>query len=484
MIIQPDINKELFIKRIPFLKKFKDNSTQKAIGLYAESYNTNVKYVFDNETVIIPNTNYFIDFTYIRSKINDNYFFNLNIDFDIIITKPKEMNDLLYRVILIASKQQGEKLSLHKEIISKKEHLTDEELSNLINEANKIFFQIDDFMENIQLDVKNPLNETFKPLILEKLHKLTEDITLPQDYSKEFNQTGSGKSIQPKRHINKASISQLNNTKANIAQAHIINNTYKKALKQGLDSFDIHWQGKFWNCTIPQQFKSNDNYISYFDYPELGDGGFQASLDKNGFIQVKHLKSKSDIHINPNLSNATDAGYEKEFNGTQKYFNIKAGLKAKDNDKYSIFPTPAIDAAIKIYIAFQTEIIDFMTDQRSYTSDDKGTILSNQMDLNMKLQKIKKDAEDQLNKKLSFDKRWLDFKNQLINFNKTPQLQQLLDVNKETKNFIEFYQQNKNPFHHTKKPEISLPKDELDNWEKQQKEKLARLAIAKARMKK
>jgi hypothetical protein len=56
-------------------------------------------------------------------------------------------------------------------------------------------------------------------------------------------------------------------------------------------------------------------------------------------------------------------------------------------------------------------------------------------------------------------------------------------MNTETNNFVDIYK-NKNLFKQVGKPEIGLPKDEMNTWEKEQKEKLARIAAARARMKK
>lgn len=333
-----------------------------------------------------------------------------------------------------------------------------------------------------------------KNLILESLRRLAEDNgykVLPTSYDKEFNQTGSGKAIHAKTDKITTS-SQINSAKARIIQAHNISNAYKEAFingtpdDTGMIRFDTTWNGKTYNCQIPQSFKTKLNlsnkpvdYLSYFDYPELGDGGFQVSLDKSGFMQARNLTSKPDIQQSPNLSSATDAGYEKEYQGRIKYFRVKAGVNGKTQEsKYCVFPTPAIDATIKANLAFKTEIIDFLNGSLGYTSDDKGKELSNQMDIIKKLEKIRKDAERILGRPLSSNQLWMDWKSKIQNIYNTPQKQLQLDIAKLTNEFLIYF---KSKASIVRKPEISMSSDELEDFEKRQTNIKARLDAMRAR---
>jgi hypothetical protein len=271
--------------------------------------------------------------------------------------------------------------------------------------------------------------------------------------------------------------------KAKITQAHQVAKAYREAYQKGLDSFQTQWQGSMYTCKIPKSFREKNDYLYYFDYPNVGDGGFQVSMDKTGFLRAKHIRAKSDMDQNPNLAAATDAGYQKDYEGRTKYFFVQAGIKGKyQQDGYSVFPTPAIDAAIKTLISFQTDIIDFMSGTLGYTSDTKGKDLANQMNLEDKIKKVRLDAERLLNvdKSLAFNPIWSEFRDLL--FKKYAGTNSLFDfdIDSEVEDFVQFFK-NKNPFNKSGKPELSMPKDEMDAWEKEQKEKLARLAAARAK---
>lgn len=494
MILSPDIPKETFIKRIPFLKTFKDNSSSKAIGFYAESFNENVKMMFNDDVLIFKHVNYFVDLTYMREKINDNYFFHFTLKFDIVFSKPEKMDDITFRVLLMATKQQEKNFSLHKEIMNKQEHPSIEQLNEVFNEINKKLFEIESFIENNSLDIKNPLQENNrKSIILEALRSMAEDITIPQDYSKEFNQTGSGKPIQGKQNIIKASPSDLRNAKARMAQAHLFNKAYKQAFttgqpdENGIIHFKAEFQGRRWDCQIPPQFKNKTNigersvdYKYYFDYPDLGDGAMQVAVDKTGYAQAKNLRSKPDMNTNPNLSQAADAGYSKDFQGSVKYLDVKAGVLGKEGKgRYSVLPTPAMDAAVKVNIAFQTEILDFMQGGGDYTNDNKGKEISNSADFDMKIKKVKKDAEAIINRPLTGNQTWETFKKNLLDTINTPEEKENLDVDTATRTFIKHYKQQKQ----IQKPEISMSQNDLDDFEKRQAMLRDRLAAARNRKK-
>lgn len=493
MILKSDLSKELLIKRIPFLRKFQDYSGNGKIHLHAESYNNNITFELKGEIISQEHVNHFIDFMYSREQINDNYFFHFNVKLKTVMTKPSNLDDLTFRILIMVAQQFDKDISLHKEFISKQEHLTPEQLNEAIEECNKRFFQIDEHLTDHPLGLKNPLDEGYKKQIFEGLIRLTEDIQIPQDYSKEFNQTGSGKAIQGKPNIAQASPSDLRKAKARMAQAHLLNQAYKEAYANGQPDqngtihFQAEFQGRLWDCQIPPQFKNKSNtgerpvdYRYYFDYPDLGDGAFQVALDKNGFIQAKNLRSKPDMDSNPNLSQASDAGYTKEFNGTIKYMDVRAGVLGKEGQgRYSILPTPAMDAAVKVNIAFQTEIQDFMQGGGDYTADNKGKELANASPFDMKMKKVKKDAEAIVGRQLTGNPAWETFKKGLLQTINTPEEQEALDVDTATRTFIKHFKQS----NQIKKPEISLPQDDMADFEKRQAMLRDRLAAARNRRK-
>lgn len=334
-------------------------------------------------------------------------------------------------------------------------------------------------------------------LIIEALHKIaqTQDIVVPQDYSKEFNQTGSGKAIMGKPNILKASDADLRKIKERINEAIEIAKAYRNAYVNGNQDengnipFKVIYQNRVYDAKIPKAFLSNitaggnqTDYMYYFNSPEIGDGAVQVKYDKRGYAEVVNVKAKPDMPYQQNLSAAADAGYSKEYDGKFKFFSVKVGVNGKyqeDAKFYSVFASPAIDARIKADIAFRTEIIDFMQGGGDYTSDEKGQELSNKMSFDKKIEKIRKDVETQIGKPITSNQIWMNWKSELLQNNDTPEKQMNLDTTKATNDFINLYLTNGGK----KKSEIGMSSTEKDEWEQQQKEKLARIAAAKARLK-
>jgi len=331
-----------------------------------------------------------------------------------------------------------------------------------------------------------------KTLIKEHLRKLTEaDKFIPQDYSAEFNQTGSGKAITGTSNKDTIPTQKLNEVLAQLAMAKNAVNAYKQAYKNNEPTFNINWMGQKLIGKIPESFRNakdpngnNIDYLYYFDVPSLGDGGFQYKLYKNGFLQAAQVQPRSNMNQNPNLSMATDAGYNKEYDDRIKYFYVKAGILGKYQNEtkvYSVFPTPAIDGAIKVRFTNYPEIVDFLTKDKGiaqYTADEKGSEISNKMTIDKKIEKIRKDAELEIKRPLSSNTIWMEFKQQLMTL--SPEQQQTLDISKTTQDFIKTYR-SQNP--NAAKSTLSMPSDELAAWDREQKEKMARIAAAKARRK-
>jgi hypothetical protein len=70
---------------------------------------------------------------------------------------PKDMDTLTSTILMMANKMNNKKYSYRKEIISTSEILTPEELNGVINEINGKFFAIEEYVENLHFDIKNPL---------------------------------------------------------------------------------------------------------------------------------------------------------------------------------------------------------------------------------------------------------------------------------------------------------------------------------------
>lgn len=269
-----------------------------------------------------------------------------------------------------------------------------------------------------------------------------------------------------------------------IAQAKNISKQFKEAYDAGNDSFEASWNGqriignlKAIRAAITSPSGQNTNYKYYFDDPNSGDGGFQGRLHRNGTMTITHVKAAPSMADDPNLSSQTDAGYYKEFMGTYKYFKVKAGFLGKyqtEAKNYSVFASPAADAAIKLYSCFPVEMLDFVKGSLDYTSDEKGKELSNQADLESVLKKIQKDSEIQLGRRLDKDKIWLDYKDYLRkSYSGDKPTPFKINADREMQDFIEKYK-SKKIFSKLGPKEIGMSPEEKEAFDKEQQEKNAR----------
>jgi hypothetical protein len=256
MILNTDLAPEYLIKRIPFLKTFENRSTPKTAAFQKITFNSNVKIDIGDESYVFPHWNIAIQCDYMREQINDNFRFTFTIEPEIIVTKPKNMNPLLFTVLNIVLKKNQKTLTLNKDIMSKQEHLTKEQLDDIINDANKIFFMIEEQHLSAPEAIKSPLDEK---VIKQKINILENLRNLPQNFDAEFNQTGSGKSIHGKPNLPNASAMQIAKMKARITQAHQIAKTYREAYQKNLNTFNVMWQGTEYTCKIPDGFREKTN---------------------------------------------------------------------------------------------------------------------------------------------------------------------------------------------------------------------------------
>jgi len=156
----PDISAETFTKRIPFLKTFKNFSDNKRVHLQKVDYNANKEVMFGDDIIVFPQVNTVMEFYYSKDQIRENYFHNFTLKFELILMPPKDMDDLTSKILITANKMNNEKYSYRKEIMTKSETLSSEELSDVINEINGKFFAIEEYVEDLHFNIKNPLAES------------------------------------------------------------------------------------------------------------------------------------------------------------------------------------------------------------------------------------------------------------------------------------------------------------------------------------
>ncbi|MFA5075781.1 MAG: hypothetical protein WC436_06815 [Candidatus Babeliales bacterium] len=141
--------KDVLIKRIPFLKEytiFKNTRDEDRLSAQRVVYNKDVKVVMADKILEFPQYNISSEIVYYPHKINENTFHNFIIKNEFHMTQPKDMDDLTFRVFLMAKKQLEEKLSYRKDVMVKSnEDIPENELDKIINEMNRVLFKIEEF---------------------------------------------------------------------------------------------------------------------------------------------------------------------------------------------------------------------------------------------------------------------------------------------------------------------------------------------------
>ena len=148
---QNDI-KDILIKRIPFLKEyniFKHPRDEKRLEAQRVIFNENVKVMMGNEIINFPQYNVSSEIIYYPHRINDDTFHHFIIENQFPTMQPKEMDDLTFKVFILAKKQLEKKLSYSKEVMVKNgEEIPKNELDKIINEMNGNLFKIEEFTED------------------------------------------------------------------------------------------------------------------------------------------------------------------------------------------------------------------------------------------------------------------------------------------------------------------------------------------------
>ena len=149
--------KDILIKRIPFLKEYnivdhpRDSERLEAQKI---SYHKNVKMKMGDDLITFTQLNVSSDIIYYSHKIHENIFHNFIIKNQLHAMQPKELDNLTFRVFLMAVKKLEEDLSYRKEIMIKGgDDLSKEVLDIIINEMNGTLFKFEEFTNKHYIDL-------------------------------------------------------------------------------------------------------------------------------------------------------------------------------------------------------------------------------------------------------------------------------------------------------------------------------------------
>jgi hypothetical protein len=142
------------LKRIPFLKEYNilENNPNRLKTQRLVFNHIIIK--LDNNLIKFDQYNVSSEIIFTEYKINDNVFYNFNLKNQFHIMKPNDMDDLLFRVYQMATKQLSDKLSYSKEIMLKENIPFDEStLSNIINDINGKLFEIEEYTNKMHISL-------------------------------------------------------------------------------------------------------------------------------------------------------------------------------------------------------------------------------------------------------------------------------------------------------------------------------------------
>jgi hypothetical protein len=147
--------KDELISRVPFFKDFEDFSSEDKINLQRIVHNKeHVLYGKDGEPFNFKQYNFVSEFKYFKSDVNDNtrhYFFLRN---DIAAMPSKEMDNLYVSIFMEIFKQISKKHSTVQEfVLPIGQEITQEQLSEVINELNKKMFEFEEHCQKTGLDL-------------------------------------------------------------------------------------------------------------------------------------------------------------------------------------------------------------------------------------------------------------------------------------------------------------------------------------------
>ncbi len=156
--LNTDLNVEYLLKRIPFLKVFKNLSTDKGIKFMKMVTNPGIKVPVGENILNFHNITTVSEFFYNREQIgSDRYIFLFNLRNKYhFSTPPNTYNDINYVIFIKAMDQMEKKLSYTFEKVLKTDTLPIDMINEAINEINRTFFEFEEYTEN-KLNLNNPL---------------------------------------------------------------------------------------------------------------------------------------------------------------------------------------------------------------------------------------------------------------------------------------------------------------------------------------
>jgi hypothetical protein len=167
-----EITEEYLKKRIPFLKYLKTSVTDERNGnvriqFQDVTYNQNVGYVSyktDPPTELnFRQYNTVLELYYYKDMMggprgeNPRYRYAIGLRFEIPMAFEKDGDEMFEQIYRLATKQVTEKLSYNNDEITENQSPSKEFMDESVNQILKRFFEIEEWIQNSPLDIKNPL---------------------------------------------------------------------------------------------------------------------------------------------------------------------------------------------------------------------------------------------------------------------------------------------------------------------------------------
>jgi hypothetical protein len=159
-----DYDADYFIRRIPFLKTFKNFSNEKKVFFQKVDYNENIQLMVGDDLVTFPQFNTSMEFTYMKDSISTGgyrHMFTVKNDLNIMPPRTDDRKEeLTFRVFTMAMKMTTEKMEYRGDIVTETPNLTEDQINKVINEINRTYFEFENFIsEKLRVDITNPLDE-------------------------------------------------------------------------------------------------------------------------------------------------------------------------------------------------------------------------------------------------------------------------------------------------------------------------------------
>lgn len=177
-------------------------------------------------------------------------------------------------------------------------------------------------------------------------------------------------------------------------------------------------------ASVATEYKQNTGDDKYFMLPDDGEGFYQVEFRHDGQIKTKHIRASADMQQLDTPFRPSDVGTCNSFQNIARYCFVKAG-KRLPNDKFSVGPSPAEDAANKALLIFKDEILDFYGDA-GYGDEKSAQISKEKMTDKQAQHKLKKDLETKLGRRLR-DDEWFKY----LETGEEPQQKQTLSIDPE-----------------------------------------------------